>query len=518
MARPAVFKSCLHEISTVYMICLAQFLAQGGVLMALSTKNIILQSFNDPNFDHSQAVWFMGSFALTVGTFILISGKIGDVFGLKLVFVVGWVWVSILSIITGFSYYSKSVIFFIICRALQGIGFALILPCGMGILGTLYPNGERKNIAFGCVGALGPSGAFFGAFMAAVIAQLAWWPWVFWIMGIVAAIGAVISYWVIPMELTNKECSTREKLRRIDTYGSLTGVAGLVLLNFVWTQGPVVGWGTAYIIILLVVSLALTGIFFYLEVKVIEMPLLPAGVFNRKIGLCLLCLGLGWGSFGIWQYYYWSLLLDLRHYTPIHGGLTYLTFCIMGIIAALLCGFIMSRTSPSYIISFASIAFMCGCIMLSVTPVKESFFRMSFGQLFILVWGMDLSFPAASLILSDNLPIEQQGMAGLLVTTVTNFSVSLILGISSTAEIEVFRRTGDTLLSYRAALYLGIGVSGLGVLCSFVFIYQQLKESKQIKEQEKMGEIDQENHESTLRPTTDKSDLTEQALDISISN
>ena len=83
MARPAVFKSCLHEISTVYMICLAQFLAQGGVLMALSTKNIILQSFNDPNFDHSQAVWFMGSFALTVGTFILISGKIGDVFGLN---------------------------------------------------------------------------------------------------------------------------------------------------------------------------------------------------------------------------------------------------------------------------------------------------------------------------------------------------------------------------------------------------------------------------------------------------
>jgi DHA2 family multidrug resistance protein-like MFS transporter len=254
-----------------------------------------------------------------------------------------------------------------------------------------------------------------------------------------------------------------------------------------------------------VVSLALTGIFFYLEVKVIEMPLLPAGVFNRKIGLCLLCLGLGWGSFGIWQYYYWSLLLDLRHYTPIHAGLTYLTFCIMGIIAALLCGFIMSRTSPSYIISFASIAFMCGCIMLSITPVDQSFFRISFGQLFILVWGMDLSFPAASLILSDNLPIEQQGMAGLLVTTVTNFSVSLILGISSTAEIEVFRRTGNTLLSYRAALYLGIGVSGLGVLCSFVFIYQHLRESKQFKE-EKMGEVEQED---PLRPTIDKNDLNE---------
>ena len=73
------------------------------------------------------------------------------------------------SAITGLSNY-VSVEFFIICRALQGIGFALLIPCGMGILGNIYPNGERKNLVFGCVGANGPAGAFFGAFIAALIA------------------------------------------------------------------------------------------------------------------------------------------------------------------------------------------------------------------------------------------------------------------------------------------------------------------------------------------------------------
>lgn len=502
MPRPAVFRSVAHEVATVLTVCLAQMLAQAGVVMALSTKNVILDSFNDQNFDRSQAVWFMGSFALTVGTFILISGRIGDVFGLKLVFVTGWVWVAISSLVTGLSYYSRSIVFFIVCRAIQGIGFALILPCGMGILGTIYPNGERKNIVFGCVGALGPTGAFFGALMAALLAQLAWWPWAFWIMAIVATVLAVASFVTVPIELTTSGPWV-QKVAQLDIYGSLTGVAGLVLLNFVWTQGPVVGWNTAYIIVLLVVSIALIGFFFYFERSVIAVPLLPPAIFKAKIGLCLLCLGLGWGSFGIWQYYYWSLLLDLRHYTPVAAGLTYITFAVMGVIAALLCGFVMSRTRPSYIISLASIAFMCGCIMLAVTPVHQSFFLMSFGQLFILVWGMDLSFPAASLILSDYLPVEQQGMAGLLVTTVTNFSVSLILGVSSTAEIEIYRRFGNVLLSYRAALYVGIGVSGLGVLVSFVFVILQMrqtmpdpKDAKHAIEPQKQG-----NHEEKTERT-----------------
>lgn len=482
MTRPSVFKCSLHEVITVAVICLAQLLAQAGVTMSLSTMNIVLESFNTPAADHSLAVWFMGSFALVVGTFILISGRLGDVFGLKLVFVIGWIWVSIFSVITGLSYYSNSVIFFIVCRALQGIGFALVLPCGMGILGSLYPHGERKNIAFGCVGALGPSGAFFGALMAAVISQLGWWPWSFWVLGLVAAVNAVVAFLVIPMELTKSSGTLSEKFKKVDPYGSFTGVAGLVLLSFVWTQGPVVGWNTAYIIILLVVALALIGMFFYLETSVIECPLLPPAVFNKRIGLCLLCLGLGWGSFGVWQYYYWSILLNLRQYTPVEGGLTYITFCVMGVIASLLCGYVMSRTRPSYIILFASLAFMCGDIMLSVTPVDGSYFRLTFGQQLIIVWGMDLSFPAASLILSDYLPIEQQGMAGLLVTTVTNFSVSLVLGISSTAEIESIKRHGDILRSYRAAVYLGIGVAAVGVACAIVFVILQKRGSRELEQ------------------------------------
>ena len=55
--------------------------------------NIILKSFD--TIDSAKQVWFMGSYALTVGTFILISGKLGDLLGLKLIFVIGWIWTTV---------------------------------------------------------------------------------------------------------------------------------------------------------------------------------------------------------------------------------------------------------------------------------------------------------------------------------------------------------------------------------------------------------------------------------------
>lgn len=473
--RPTIFTSSHHEIIVVTLICLAQFFTQAGITLSLSTMNIILKSFD--TIDSAKQVWFMGSYALTVGTFILISGKLGDLLGLKLIFVIGWIWTTVFSAITGLSNY-VSVEFFIICRALQGIGFALLIPCGMGILGNIYPNGERKNLVFGCVGANGPAGAFFGAFIVALIAQLWWWPWIFWLLSIGCVVLTIISMIYIPPITHHKLESYSEFFKRIDPLGTLTVIIGLILFNFVWTQGPVVGWNTAYIIALLIIAVLLIVAFFIIELYIAKYPLVPKSVFNLKIGMVLACISCGWGSFGIWQYYYWNIILNLRKYTPIAGSLTYVPFLVMGIIAAIASSIIISHTKPSYIISFSTICFMVGCLMLSVTPIQQSYFRLTLGQMFILCWAMDMSFPAASIILSDYLPNHHQGMAGSLVSTVINYSVSLFLGMSSCVETEIKLSTHNVLLSYRSGLYFGIGVASLGIFCSLIFIFVQRNDSK----------------------------------------
>lgn len=453
--------------------------------MSLSTMNIVLESFSERSgreVPSSQKVWFMGSYALTLGTFILVSGRLGDLFGLRKMYIFGWLFASFWCLITGLSYYAKSSEFFILCRAFQGIGFAFVLPCGMGILGTVYPSGKRKNIAFAAVGASAPVGATIGCLMAGVVGQLWWWCWAFWLLSICCVILAILSLYAIPGDFRKVKYTLKEGFAKFDLWGSLVGIAGLILFNFVWNHGPVAGWDLPYIIVLLIASVVLLTGFFYLELCVMKHPLLPRSIFNRRIGLVLLCISLGWGLFGVWQYYYWSFMLNLRGYTPIATALTYMPLLVLGIVASLFVGLFMSKSRAPYIVCGSMIGFMCGCIFLSVLPVHQTFWKLSFGQMFLLAWGMDCSFPAASLILSDFLPEEHQGMAGSLVNTVVNYSVSLFLAISSTAEMEILEKTGNELQSYRAAVYFGVGISGLAVLTSIVFIITEHRNHKDVQD------------------------------------
>lgn len=74
--------------------------------------------------------------------------------------------------VAGFSFVSGPIMFSI-CRALQGIGPALLLPNAMAIIGRTYPIGLKRNIVFSILGACGPTGFFFGALFSSLLAQLA---------------------------------------------------------------------------------------------------------------------------------------------------------------------------------------------------------------------------------------------------------------------------------------------------------------------------------------------------------
>jgi len=88
------------------------------------------------------------------------------------VYLIGWIWLAFSALVAGFSFVSGPIMFSV-CRALQGIGPALLLPNAMAIVGRTYPVGLKRNIVFSLFGACGPTGFFFGALFSALIAQLA---------------------------------------------------------------------------------------------------------------------------------------------------------------------------------------------------------------------------------------------------------------------------------------------------------------------------------------------------------
>lgn len=289
--------SLARESVFVAVICLAQFLTQAGVGSVLAILPVLSASLGITN--RGVQAWLIAGYSLTVGTFILVSGRLGDLYGHKRVLLAGYAWFGAWSIIAGLAVYSGSVLF-VFARVLSGIGPSLMLPNALAILGVIYPPSPRKILVFSVFGAVAPGGCVVGAALASLFA-IAWWPWFFWAMGITLLAIAVLGYLVIPEDprvLSGRSLSVLKFIEAVDALGGALGVTALVLVNFAWNQAGVVGWSEPYVYILLILGVLLVPGFFWVEFRVARSPLLPFDVLNGEVGVVLVCIACGWGSFG----------------------------------------------------------------------------------------------------------------------------------------------------------------------------------------------------------------------------
>jgi MFS family permease len=475
-----------HEIAFVFMVCTAQLLTQACLAQSITPAHIIGDNFGISN--PGLLAWMPAAYSLTVGTFILPSGRLGDVFGHRRMFIIGYLWLAMWSLIAGFSVYSGQILFDI-CRAFQGIGPALLLPNAIAILGRTYPPGRRKDMVFSIFGSTAPGGFLVGAVFSALFGQLAWWPWAYFATAIAAACLAGASLLVIPtIPVLQVGQTTTSLVQRLDVFGILTGVPGLVLINFAWNQGPIVGWQTGYVFALLIVGFVLIVAFFFIETRV-RCPLLPMHSLSRETGFVLGCVAAGWSSFGIWLYYLWQFMEVLRQETPLQATAYFVPVAISGLCAALTTGELLQFIPPGFVMLISMTAFTAGTVVLATLPVDRIYWAGIFISCVIMPWGMvcdfnttsvskftdktdlqDMSFPSGCIILSNNMAREHQGIAASLVNTAVNYSISIGLGMAGTVETHVNNGGLDVLKGYRGAWYLGIGLGALGIAVSVCFI------------------------------------------------
>lgn len=484
-----------QEIAFVAIICMAQLMTQASLGQTIAPLHIIGRSFGTSN--PGQLSWFPAAYSLTVGTFILPAGRLGDLFGHKLFFILGFIWYGLWTLLAGFSVYSRSSpIFFDICRAFQGIGPAFLLPNAIAILGRTYQNPRRKEMVFSIFGATAPGGFVLGAVFSSLFAELVWWPWTFWVGGIVGLICAGLGYLFIPhtprSSIDTSDGKTMFALT--DSLGALTGVAGLVLINFAWNQAPIVGWQTPYIYVLLIIGFLFLAAFAFVESKA-PFPLIPVEVMTRDTGFILGCIAAGWATFGIWIYYLWLEQEALESVSPLLATARFAPTALSGLCAAITTGYVLHHIGPGVVMCIAMCSFTVGTILIAVRPVGQVYWAQMFVSIIIMPWGMDMSFPAANIVLSNKMRHEHQGVAASLVNTVLNYSISLGLGFAGTIEGHVnggANTLSELLRGYRGALYFAIGLAGLGVVCSVFFILSDWREKKVREEESDVSDLEKE--------------------------
>ncbi|KID84125.1 MFS transporter [Metarhizium guizhouense ARSEF 977] len=468
--------SPVREAVFVAVVCMAQFCTQAAFMGTLVLLRTIGDSFGVSS--PPRLAWLVGGYSLTVGTFILFSGRLGDVFGYKRVLLAGLAWFSLWSLVAGLSVYSSYTLA-VLSRVLQGIGPAVCLPNALAILGAAYPPGHRKAMVFACFGAVAPVGGVVGGLCASLLA-LTWWPWALWAMAAWLALLTVAGGAAIPDMPPREEAprTWRGWAETLDLGGALLGVVALVLFNFAWTQAPISGWATPTILVPLVLGLLLLGAFAVVEFRVSSKPLVPFDAVNADVAFVLAAVACGWASFGVWTLYLVQVLQDVRGLSPLLTTAWFLPVVFLGICAAVVTGKLLGplQVRPPYVMAMALLAFTLGSVLTASTPADQSYWGQTFVSMLVMPFGMDMSFPAATLILSDAVPKRHQGVGASLVNTVVNYGIALGVGFAGTVEVQLHGH-GDTpddlMRGFRGALYMGVGLAGLGLAVSLWFVARE---------------------------------------------
>ncbi|KAJ5609193.1 hypothetical protein N7528_009760 [Penicillium herquei] len=384
-------KSLPIEILFIAIICSSQLLTQSALAISIVPQHIIGR-FYDINDQPAKLSWFSSGYSLTVGTFILIAGRLGDVFGHKPFFVGGYVWFALWSCLAGFAAYS-SPSFFIFCRAMQGIGPALLLPNAIAIISRCYNPGLRQNMIFSLFGATAPGGFLLGSVFCSLLSQKLWWPWSYWVLGFICLLLAVLGFIVIPKTPIPKssalgatEFESASVWKRIDVAGAVTGIAALVLFNFAWNQGPVVSWTTPYTYFSMIIGILIFVIFLFIE-KRASHPLIPFGVLGIDSLFTLACISAGWSSFGIFVFYLLNLLEVLREQTPLLTSAQMVPVSISGTLAAGATGLLLHNFRTSTVMLISMTFFLIGGIIFATMPVDQIYWAQTFVGIIVLpVW------------------------------------------------------------------------------------------------------------------------------------
>lgn len=488
---PPLTMSLPREILFVAIICQAQLLTQGALAQTIAPLPLIISTFYTASAPSSSLAWYSASFALTAGTFILPAGRFGDVYGHRLLFAIGWLQFGLFSVLAGFSSHINSAggngeIFLVVCRALQGIGPALVVPNGLALLGTTYPPGKKKNMLFALFGACAPAGFVISATFSSLLSEKVHWSWAFWVLGIDCFLIFGLTLLVIPSAAATHNPSIPpitgrlfQRLKQssaiLDLPGAALGVTALVLLNISLNQAPLVGWDVPYTYFMLVIAVLFLAAFFYWQTRA-TYPLIPLPALNRDTLFVLACIACGWASMGIWIFYTWAYMGSLIGLSGLQGCVWFAPAPVAGFVASAATGLMLSRFRPQWIMLISMCAFFGGTVVMATVVPERSFWLGVFWSVVVMPFGMDMSFPSATLLVSDAAGPGSQGMAASLVNTVVNYSISIGLGLAGTVVREVGADgdvgeigPGEVLRGYRSAWFLGMGLSGAGILVAVVF-------------------------------------------------
>jgi EmrB/QacA subfamily drug resistance transporter len=374
------------------------------------------------NTDVGTVQWVINAYALTFGVLIVVGGRLADIFGRKRIFILGAAIFAAFSVLGGVA---QDTAWLISCRALMGIGGALMWPAILGMTFAALPE-SRAGLAGGLILGAAGIGNAVGPMFGGILTDALSWRWIFLVNVPIAAFGVLATWFAIHQ--TEPEPADR----RIDYGGVVTLSLGLVSLLVALDQVTDWGWGDPRIVFLLVTCAVMLVGFGFVERRMNEAALIPRDVIaNRSFSTACAAVLLMSAVFFSTLLYLPQFMQKILGYSPLKSGVGLVpmmgTFALTSFIAGPLYGKLGSKR----IVSLGCAAISVGILLLSLVGRDSGYGGLVVGML-VLGVGIGLFYSSITTASVTALDSSRAGLAGGIVYMFQIAGGSVGLGLNTT--------------------------------------------------------------------------------------
>ena len=445
----------------LYVLCLGDLM----IVLDGTIVNVALPTIRDDlGFSQTSLAWVVNAYLLTFGGFLLLGGRLGDLFGQRRMFLIGIAGFTAASLGCGLS---TSQELLVVMRAIQGLGGALVSAVAFSLVITLFTDTAERAKAMGIFGFVLSGGGVAGVLAGGILTDLFSWHWIFLVN---IPVGVLVYF--LSMRLLPPIPGTASG--RLDLAGAVTVTAALMLAVYAIVNGNDTGWLTAETLGLLGAAIVLVAAFLAIESR-IAAPLVPLSIFrNRNLSTANvigMVLAAGLFAYFFFSALYMQLVLD---YSPLEVGLAYLPGTILWGASSLYSDKLVMRFGIKPPLLAGLSLMMLSLALFARAPVDGTWAIDILPATLAVGLGAGIGFNPILLAAMSDVAPEQAGLASGVVNTA--FMMGGALGLAVLASLADYRTeslldSGEDLVAatnggYHAAFLLGIGFLAVAWLVS----------------------------------------------------
>jgi EmrB/QacA subfamily drug resistance transporter len=433
-------------------------LCLGTLMIVLDTTivNVALPSIRmSLGFSESSLAWVVNAYVLTFGGFLMLGGRLGDLYGPRRLFLIGLSLFTLASLACGLST-TQGVL--IGARAIQGFGGAIVSAVSLSLMMNLFTEPAERAKAMGYFGFVAAGGGSIGVLLGGLLTGFFNWHWIFFIN---IPIGVVV--FILALKLLPSSHIQPGKVH-LDIFGAVTITASLMLAVYSIVNGNTVGWISLQTIGLLVVAFVLLGIFLMIETRV-PSPLIPLDLFKLRNLATANVIGMLWAAAMFAWFFLSALYLQLvLGYSPLQVGLAFLPAnVVMAILSFSISAKLVNAFGIKRPLAIGLALAALGLLLLARAPISASFIFDILPAMILLGIGAGIALNPVLLAAMSDVAPDESGIASGIVNT--SFMMGGALGLAILASLAAFRTasalsSGSTHLialasGYHAAFFTG---------------------------------------------------------------